>query len=354
MRDCSRPEIEESDEPIVKLMPLVCPGTTSGKMPVERVNPDRRDNMASRDSTIELPVQADGQKMFFPAICTHPGSASSSRQKHDKEDAAPMTPQAAHRSNWFQSYQKIANLDQPKESPRFEEVDAGKQSPRENTGREAANFSTPDSKASPRDTPRPMESPRAPDEGGREQTEELSYEGTYLGPMKHGRGKLTMPTYTYEGEFERNQKHGVGVLQWEDGRRFEGGFRHGKFHGAAVMIWPDKRKYVGHYEDDKKYGEGTFSWQDGRRYAGQWVAGKRQGIGTYTNAKGSTRRGTWSQDRPIQWDEAPCAEESPGPKGVSLGAMSVTGKPKLSAETTDVKELTEDEPPEDVAVTLFV
>lgn len=359
MRDCSRPEVEESDEAVVKLMPLVCPGTSHGKMSVESVNTDK---MASRDSTIELPVQAGGQKMFCPAMSSQPGSASSSTQKHDKEDS-PMTPQAG-KSNWFQFYQKSSDADQAKESPRFEEVSAGKQSPRENAGGEAPDFaSSPDSRASPRDTPRPMESPRAPDEGGREQTEELSYEGTYLGTMKHGRGKLKMPNYTYEGEFERNHKHGVGSLQWDDGRRFDGGFRHGKFHGAAVMIWPDKRKYVGQYEDDKKHGEGTFSWQDGRRYAGQWVAGKRQGVGTYTNAKGSTRRGTWSQDRPIQWEEAP-VEESPRPKGASAGTLQVTSKPEIFVteksdltdrlfQATDLKGV-QNEPQEDVCVSLFV
>ena len=28
------------------------------------------------------------------------------------------------------------------------------------------------------------------------------------------------------------------------------------------------------YEDDKKHGKGVFEWQDGRKYIGTWIAGK--------------------------------------------------------------------------------
>jgi len=151
--------------------------------------------------------------------------------------------------------------------------------------------------------------------------------------MKHGSGRLRMQNYTYEGEFQNDLKHGTGVLEWDDGRRFEGGFVNGKFHGSAIMHWPDGRRYIGQYCEDRKHGQGTFSWQDGRRYEGQWVQGKRQGIGTYTNAKGFTRRGTWQQDRPMQWDDpTPMTKPmSPGPAGAP--SVSSPRQPQLVAES---------------------
>ncbi|CAJ1367276.1 unnamed protein product [Effrenium voratum] len=207
----------------------------------------------------------------------------------------------------------------PKESPRFDEVSTTA------TPRDGGEFRTPGPtprvdgvKLSAREVP-----PPAVEEDKRD---EISYEGTYLGTMKHGRGRLRMRTYTYEGEFQNDMKHGLGALEWDDGRRYEGGFRNGKFHGAAVMQWPDGRRYVGQYAEDRKHGDGTFSWQDGRRYEGQWVAGKRHGIGTYTNAKGFTRRGTWQQDRPIKWEE-------PDPQASGLSLQSPTRQPeRLEAE----------------------
>jgi len=167
--------------------------------------------------------------------------------------------------------------------------------------------------------PTPRESPRT-SEGPLSKADEVTYEGMYLGKLKHGIGTLRMSNSSYQGEFQNDVKHGAGVLTWDDGRKYKGGFISDKFHGHAIMVWPDGRMYVGDYEDDRKHGEGTFSWQDGRRYQGQWVAGKRQGIGVYTNAKGVTRRGTWQADRPVHW-EAAGAELRAHPDGASLASQ---------------------------------
>lgn len=282
MRDCSRGD--EVDQPLVKLIPLLCPSTSATKMPIERVSSAQEGSEEQADSHTELPVNA-GQQIFFQQ---HPSSSSKGAkgQADDvpQEDArgVPVVP------NWFQVLQP-AGQRLPKESPRFDEVSTMA------TPREGGEFRTPGP------TPRPDMKPSPREEEEREP--EISYEGTYLGTMKHGRGRVRMQNYTYEGEFQNDLKHGQGVLEWDDGRRYEGGFRENKFHGAAVMQWPDGRRYVGQYAEDRKHGQGTFSWQDGRRYEGQWVSGRRHGVGVYTNAKGFTRRGSWQQDRPIRWEE---------------------------------------------------
>ncbi|CAE7746311.1 RSPH1, partial [Symbiodinium pilosum] len=288
MRDWAR--TDDAEQPLVKLVPLLCPGTanSTAQVSIERVGTNGQDSAEPADSNMELPVNADPQIFFQQG---HNSSSSRSRWsgKGDTTNVPPVP-------NWFQVYDKN-KAPLPKESPRFDEVST-MATPREQVGGE---FRTPG--PTPRKDFKARESPLAPalDEGRREG--EMHYEGTYLGTMKHGRGRLRMPNYVYEGEFQNDLKHGIGILSWDDGRRYEGGFQQGQFHGAAVMQWPDGRRYIGQYSEDRKHGEGTFSWQDGRRYEGQWVAGKRHGVGTYTNAKGFTRRGTWQQDRPIKWEE---------------------------------------------------
>lgn len=224
-----------------------------------------------------------------------PGAALQDGRGGESTSAVPRV------ENWLQvAASSGVPSPSPRETPRFDEV-----TPRGSGPSDSRLGGTPG--------PSPRDSPRPPDEHGRPSTsdapasarvDEISYEGTYLGSMKHGTGRLRMNGSVYEGDFRQDLKHGNGVLTWDDGRQYRGNFQDGKFHGSAVMTWPDGRKYCGEYIEDRKHGEGTFSWQDGRRYQGQWVVGKRHGIGVYTNAKGLTRTGTWNMDRPLHWEQA--------------------------------------------------
>lgn len=194
--------------------------------------------------------------------------------------------------NWFQA---LGHGDSSqKGSARFEEM-----LPRVNNAKDPCT-----STASPRESPRPLDESSTARGDALCKSDEISYEGAYMGSMKHGAGRLRMGGCTYEGDFLNDLMHGNGTLSWDDGRRYRGQFESGKFHGSAVMTWSDGRRYSGQYVEDRKHGEGAFSWQDGRRYLGQWVVGKRHGVGAYTNAKGLTRTGTWQMDRPLHWDFA--------------------------------------------------
>mgnify|MGYP002803595170 FL=1 len=324
MRDCSRGD--EVEQPLVKLIPLLCPSTSTTKMPIERVSSAQEGPNAS-DSHLELPVNA-GQQIFFQNSASSGSNWRLRTQESmgNQAEAAGPGPAVPPVQNWFQ----VSSLDRtknvPKESPRFDEVST-MATPREAIGGE---FRTPG--PTPRlETLTVMPSPR-PDE---DREPEVSYEGTYLGTMKHGRGRLRMQNYTYEGEFQNDMKHGLGILEWDDGRRYDGGFANNKFDGAAVMQWPDGRRYVGQYQEDRKHGHGTFSWQDGRRYEGQWVSGRRHGVGIYTNAKGFTRRGTWQQDRPIRWEEP---QETKDPK-VSIAMLRPSSQPEILHDEEEVIEV---------------
>lgn len=247
--------------------------------------------------------------------------------RSENGDASSLVPPVP---NWFQALKRGGP--EAAHSPRFDEVSTtpgptprpvGAAGSHDQLATPRQEFGAPTPGASPRESPRPPEEVNA-------KSDEISYEGTYLGTLKHGTGRLRMNGCTYEGDFLLDAKHGNGILTWDDGRQYRGQFEGGKFHGAALMTWPDGRKYCGQYVEDRKDGEGTFSWQDGRRYQGQWVLGKRHGIGMYTNAKGLTRTGRWQMDRPLTWDVPP----PPGPSA-ALSARREASDPPVQGGQDD-------------------
>ncbi len=44
--------------------------------------------------------------------------------------------------------------------------------------------------------------------------------------------------YTYYGEFDKNKKHGYGVLQWREGIKYEGQFFRNQMNGYATIKYP--------------------------------------------------------------------------------------------------------------------
>mmetsp|Transcript_81788 Transcript_81788/g.243951 ORF Transcript_81788/g.243951 Transcript_81788/m.243951 type:complete len:277 (-) Transcript_81788:108-938(-) len=215
------------------------------------------------------------------------GSASSRSESPGRPALVPPV------TNWLQAIKR--NRSPQQETPRFDEV---YQSARTASTEPVGSPRSADAELqTPRDTPRP-----GVEDASSSRVEELAYSGDRVSGRKHGSGTLKCTTSTYTGQFQRDCKHGKGVLCWNDGRCYTGQFEEGKFHGTATMTWPDGRAFVGQYVRDRKQGEGTFSWPDGRRYEGQWIGGKRHGVGVYTNAKGLTRRGWWQHDRPMQWE----------------------------------------------------
>jgi len=76
--------------------------------------------------------------------------------------------------------------------------------------------------------------------------------------------------------------------------------------GKGIFTWPDNRKYEGEYQKDLKHGQGVFHWPDGRIYDGEWKEGKQdgQGIFTFTNKKNGkmeTRKGIWKKGARSEW-----------------------------------------------------
>mmetsp|Transcript_10509 Transcript_10509/g.23923 ORF Transcript_10509/g.23923 Transcript_10509/m.23923 type:complete len:216 (-) Transcript_10509:60-707(-) len=130
------------------------------------------------------------------------------------------------------------------------------------------------------------------------------YTGQLVDGLRQGEGMYRCALYTYEGQWEDDVHHGMGVQTWVDGRTFKGGYEQGKFSGKGHMVWQLKKgqlTYEGEYKGDLKHGKGKFTWADGRVYDGEWRTGKRHGQGVYINSAQEAKTGLWKEDQFEGW-----------------------------------------------------
>jgi hypothetical protein len=69
------------------------------------------------------------------------------------------------------------------------------------------------------------------------------YSGEVVQFKRHGRGVLTTPLWTYDGEFKYDQFHGRGKLDVPNTAVYAGQFEEGRFHGRGKLSTyiPDNR-----------------------------------------------------------------------------------------------------------------
>ena len=95
----------------------------------------------------------------------------------------------------------------------------------------------------------------------------------------------------YVGEFQRNRRHGHGVLTYVSGDKYIGEFKDDNRNGQGTLDFADGDKYVGTFKDNKFHGQGIFTQRSGSRYMGEYVGefkdGKGNGQGTLTLVDGS-------------------------------------------------------------------
>ncbi|KAH3767218.1 2-isopropylmalate synthase [Pelomyxa schiedti] len=107
---------------------------------------------------------------------------------------------------------------------------------------------------------------------------------------------MMMMDTVYEGEWDRNQWHGVGMWRSPDGSgdMYHGVFDHGRRSGTGSMMFGCGGSYVGRWKDDVFHGRGARIWEDGTRYEGEWVMGKEHGAGRKTwGCEGTALEGLW-------------------------------------------------------------
>ena len=74
-------------------------------------------------------------------------------------------------------------------------------------------------------------------------------------------------------------------MKYADGSVYKGKFDKDKRHGKGLMKWSDGSEYDGYWFEDIRHGlianeqQGKYTWNTKTSYIGDWVHGKREGNG---------------------------------------------------------------------------
>lgn len=97
--------------------------------------------------------------------------------------------------------------------------------------------------------------------------------------MKHGYGKLTIPTSedlpveSYEGDWFEDKMQGFGIYNYPDGSVYHGEWKQNKHSGQGVFEFANGTKYSGEWADHLMNGPGEFTDHLGRTWKGEYRKG---------------------------------------------------------------------------------
>ena len=221
----------------------------------------------------------------------------------------------------------------------------------------------------------------------------VEYAGEWRLGKRHGRGLLQVNSSAaaateglgtssqqqqqqYDGDFENDERHGVGEMAWASGATYSGGVVRGERSGRGEMVWPAlgqrlvgewargapcglgehtweqpegaaggagsratcvmPNRYRGTFLAGRRHGEGAMLYASGARFEGCWVDGKKEGHGVYVFEDGSALEAVWRDDRPVDgsgvchWGSEgappalPDGEEAEPVATAAAGAMAAT------------------------------
>lgn len=102
-----------------------------------------------------------------------------------------------------------------------------------------------------------------------------SYEGQWVGDVRHGAGKETSQfgDFSYEGNFKNGKYDGEGTMSWANGAKYIGQFLRNQKHGQGVEHYSSGEKFKGEYRDGQINGKGEYFFEDGTSVKGLWKNG---------------------------------------------------------------------------------
>lgn len=68
---------------------------------------------------------------------------------------------------------------------------------------------------------------------------------------------------------QTQKPHGIGKMEYQDGRTYHGGWKYGQWHGKGMAVFSNGDRFDGNYDLDRRHGFGTYQWKDGRVYEGE-------------------------------------------------------------------------------------
>ena len=88
----------------------------------------------------------------------------------------------------------------------------------------------------------------------------------------------------YVGELEDNEKHGYGILYYNNHEsyiRYEGFWKKNKKYSKGTMVYKDGSTYIGHWNNDLREGEGVIYYDNGEKFCGHFKDDKKNGKGIF-------------------------------------------------------------------------
>ncbi|XP_077297979.1 amyotrophic lateral sclerosis 2 [Arctopsyche grandis] len=104
----------------------------------------------------------------------------------------------------------------------------------------------------------------------------------------------------YSGRWMNGKMHGIGKIEWPDGKNYYGSFHNNQIHGYGKMEIPNIGLYEGQWKDNLQNGFGIMKYCSGDIYEGYFKDGLAHGYGVrkqgdFTSATATVYMGDWSQ-----------------------------------------------------------
>lgn len=113
----------------------------------------------------------------------------------------------------------------------------------------------------------------------------------------HGFGRMFTPNVgIYAGDFANGRYHGHGQLEMKSHGSYEGNFRDGLFHGHGTLK-TDQYTYIGEFVNNQKCGYGVLDDSiSGDKYMGIFVDNRKCGFGVSITMEGNYFEGIFAND----------------------------------------------------------
>lgn len=123
------------------------------------------------------------------------------------------------------------------------------------------------------------------------------YNGQLTNGEIQGFGQMFSPTHgTYEGNMDNGKFHGFGVLESKNKERYKGNFRNGEFAGHGKLE-NERCEYVGEFARNLKNGYGVLDDKfTCDKYLGMFENNKKCGLGTIFTVEGDCFNGNFVDD----------------------------------------------------------
>jgi hypothetical protein len=111
------------------------------------------------------------------------------------------------------------------------------------------------------------------------------------------------PSWKFIGQYRHGLRVGVGTYFWADGATYTGEWYGLHRQGWGKMEFANGLVWEGNYERDLRHGDGTLTWTDtGDCFKGTWFHGGRRGSGVFTDGKtGEKTQQHWNENSRIEY-----------------------------------------------------